>query len=71
MDLRELEDALEEILPSGFQVSTNKQGQIVILTGLKEDEDSGDLVDFESEPDEEMDFESSYEMDEEDEEDSD
>lgn len=51
----ELEDALEEILPPGFVVETNKRGQVIILTNLRADED-GELFpivdeDFDADPD--------------------
>lgn len=50
----ELEDALEEILPPGFVVETNKRGQVIILTNLRADED-GELFpiideDFDADP---------------------
>jgi len=43
MNLEELEEALEEVLPAGFQIETDNHGQIVIHTGLKQDDD-GELV---------------------------
>lgn len=43
MNQEELQEELEAILPAGFVVDTNKQGEIVILTGLKEDDD-GELI---------------------------
>ena len=42
MNLEELEEALEELLP-GFQISTDKHGQIIIYTGMIQDED-GELL---------------------------
>lgn len=42
MNLEELEEALEEILP-GFQIETDKHGQIIIFTGMIQDED-GELL---------------------------
>ena len=51
LDLEELQEALEDILPSGFKIETDKNGQLVIYTGLSEDEDGG-LVDFDSDEDE-------------------
>lgn len=59
MNLEEIEEALESILPPGFSIETDKHGQLIIFTGLKEDED-GELVDFESDeedPDLDPDFE--------------
>lgn len=55
MDLLELEEALDAILPNGFSIETNKRGQIIIFTALKEDEDSGDLIEFDSDEDEDLD----------------
>jgi translation initiation factor 6 (eIF-6) len=43
MNLEELEEALEEVLPAGFQIETDNHGQIVIYTGLRQDDD-GELV---------------------------
>jgi hypothetical protein len=59
MNLEELEEALEEIFPNGFQIETDNHGQIIIYTGLSQDED-GELVDFEEDeedPDLDPDFE--------------
>jgi hypothetical protein len=47
MTLEDLQEALEEFFPNGFELSTDDEGQIIIYTGLMEDED-GDLVEFES-----------------------
>lgn len=72
MTLEDLEEALEEILPHGFEVDTDKNGQIVIYTGLTQD-DEGDLVEFEDDDDddkeeiEDFDFESLEEDDDDDE----
>jgi hypothetical protein len=54
MNIDELEEALAEVLPSRFQIDTDVNGQVIILTGLSQDED-GDLSKFESEDDEEDD----------------
>ena len=43
MDILELEHILDEALPSGFTIETDDDGQIIIMTGLMENED-GDLV---------------------------
>lgn len=58
MNIEELEEALEDILPSGFIIETDKNGQIVILTGLVQDDD-GELVDIDddADPDADPDFE--------------
>lgn len=55
MNIEELEEALAEILPAGFQIDTNKHGQIIISTNLTQDDD-GELIDFESDEDEDLDF---------------
>ena len=60
MNIEELEEILEEALQPGFSIETDKHGQIVILTGLKQDDD-GELVpveDDEVDPDADPDFES-------------
>lgn len=58
MDLEELEDALHDILPD-FQIGTDKKGQLIIYTGLHEDED-GQLVDMDSDEEDE-DFDPDFE----------
>ena len=55
MDLLELEEALDAILPNGFSIETDKRGQIIIFTALKEDEDGGDLIEFDPDEDEDLD----------------
>ena len=50
MNLEDLTEALEDILPDTFKVVVDKRGQVVIMTGLKEDDD-GELVDHLSEDD--------------------
>lgn len=59
MELSELEDALDEILPPGFHVSIDKKGQVVIFTGLTKDED-GELVSMDDD-DEDPDFDPDFE----------
>lgn len=54
MTLEELEESLQEILPKGFQIDTDSNGQIVIYTGLTETDD-GDLIEFESDDDDDDD----------------
>lgn len=71
MNIEELEEALEDILPPGFQIETDNHGQIIIYTGLAQDDD-GELVDFEGDEDEDEDpdFDPDVEpLDEEDDED--
>lgn len=54
-NIEELEEALEEILGSGFQIETDNHGQIIIYTGLRRDDDDGSLVEFEGDDDEDED----------------
>lgn len=57
MNLEELQESLEDVLEAGnFSIETDAQGQIVIMTGLREDDD-GELVHFESDEDEDDDLE--------------
>lgn len=56
MNTEELAEELEDLLPSGYSIEVDKHGQIIIFTGLIEDED-GELIPFESEADEESDSE--------------
>lgn len=50
----ELEEALDELFPAGFSIETADNGELIIHTGLKQDED-GELGPFDSEEDEELD----------------
>ena len=69
MNIEELEEALGDILPPGFQIETDKHGQIIIFTGLTQDDD-GELLDFEGDEDEDIDFDPDVEpLDDEDDED--
>lgn len=52
MNMDELEEMLAEVLPAGFQLETDKRGQVIVYTGLCLNDD-GELEDFEPEPDEE------------------
>jgi hypothetical protein len=63
MNIEELEEALGEILPTRFHLETNSSGQLVIFTGLQQDED-GELTDFESDEDEEDDEDEDLDADE-------
>ena len=56
MNLDDLEEALEDVLPSGFHIERDNHGQIIIMTGLRQDED-GELVDYVRDEDEEDDDE--------------
>lgn len=59
MNIEELEEALEDILPPGFHFGTDKKGQIIIYTQLSHGEDDDELVPFDS--DEEGDFDPDFE----------
>jgi len=61
MNIEELEEILEDILPIGFRIEADDHGQLIIFTGLTKDDD-GDLVDFESEEDEELNVDSGFEL---------
>lgn len=67
MNFEELEEQLDEFLPPGYSIETNRQGQIIILTNLKQDED-GELhtitEDEEVDPDFDPDLDSLDEIDE-------
>lgn len=55
MNLEDLEELLSDFLPGGFQVETNKKGEIVIYTGLRQDEE-GELVDVKGDLEEDGDL---------------
>ena len=54
MNISDLEDEMESILPAGFHIETDSHGQIIVYTGLEEDED-GELVGFISDEEEDLD----------------
>ncbi len=55
MNIEDLEEALDELFPErNFSIETDNHGQIVIYTGLKQ-EDDGELVPFDLEEDEDFD----------------
>jgi hypothetical protein len=55
MNIEDLEEALDELFPErNFSIETDNHGQIVIYTGLKQ-EDDGELVTFDVEEDEDFD----------------
>lgn len=60
MNIDDLEEALSDILPAGFQIETNSRGQVVIYTGLRQDDD-GELVEIEEDVDEDPDFDPDFE----------
>lgn len=57
MNIEELEEALDELFPGGFSIETDNNGQIVIYTGLKHNDDDrdGDLIPLDLEEDEDYD----------------
>lgn len=52
-NIEDLEEALEDLLP-GYSIEADKHGQLIIFTGLREDED-GELHPIEEEVDEDLD----------------
>jgi hypothetical protein len=62
MTLEDLEEALEELFPNGFEIDTDSEGQIIIYTNLMEDED-GELVEFEEPDDEDTEYDDEDEED--------
>lgn len=69
MNFEDLEEALDELLPPGYSIETDRHGQIIIFSNLKQDED-GELfaiTDDEADPDFDNDFNPLDEEDDEDE----
>ena len=62
MTLEDLEEALEELFPNGFEIDTDSEGQVIIYTNLMEDED-GELVEFEEPDDEDTEYDDEDEED--------
>lgn len=54
MNLEELEEELGNVLPGGFSIETAENGELIIRTGLREDDD-GELVDFDGDDEDEED----------------
>lgn len=52
MEKDDLEEAIKELLPN-FEFGTDRHGQLIIYTGLIENED-GELVDIDAEDDEDL-----------------
>lgn len=50
MNIEELEESLVDLLGDNFDIDTDSEGQIIIYTGLRED-DEGELEEFVSEED--------------------
>ena len=66
MNIEELEEALDELLPNRFSIEHLNNGQIVIYTGLIQDDD-GELVPSEIEESEDLDEDTELLEDEDDE----
>lgn len=60
MNMDDLEESLTDILPAGFRLETNRRGELVIHTGLRQDED-GELIEINGEVDEDPDFDPDFE----------
>lgn len=56
MNLEELEEELENVLPPGFTIETDRKGRVIIITNFQLDDD-GELEPFESDEEEEADEE--------------
>ncbi len=69
MNLDELEEALAEILPADFHIDTDKHGEVIIFTGLRQDDD-GELVGTDQD-EEDADFDPDFEPLEDEDEDED
>lgn len=54
MNIEELEEALDDLFPGGFVIDTDSHGEIIVRTGLKQDDD-GELSPLEVEEDEDYD----------------
>lgn len=54
MNLDDLEEELENLLSSNFRIELDSHGQVVIFTGLEQDED-GELVEHHRDEDDEED----------------
>jgi hypothetical protein len=52
MNIEELEEELSNILVAGYELGTDKNGQLIIYTGLRQDDD-GELHVFESDDEDE------------------
>ena len=50
MNIEDLEEGLVDLLGDNFSIDVDSEGQIVIYTGLREDED-GELEEFTSDED--------------------
>lgn len=60
MNLEELEEELDNVLPSGYSIETDSRGKIVIHTNQKLVD--GELVDFNNDDDEDdLDLDSDFE----------
>ena len=52
MLLIELEEALDDILPPGFTIETNRKGEVIIRTNCRKD-DEGELISLDEDFDDE------------------
>lgn len=60
MDLDDLENALEELFPAGFELLTDKNGQLVVYTGLAQGDD-GELIEMDEFLEEDLDLDPNFE----------
>jgi hypothetical protein len=54
MNYEELEEALDELFPGGFSIETDRHGQLIVYTGLSQ-EDDGELKALDNDEDEDAD----------------
>jgi hypothetical protein len=59
MNLEELEEELDQILQPGYSIETDKRGQLIIITNLRQDED-GELFPFSEEEEVDPDFDPDF-----------
>ena len=59
MNFEELEESLDEVLQPGYSIETDKRGQLIILTNLRQDED-GELFPFSEEEEVDPDFDPDF-----------
>jgi hypothetical protein len=59
MDIETLEEYLSDFLPTGFRIDTNKKGELIVYTGLVQDDD-GELSDLKAPASDESEEESEF-----------
>lgn len=59
MNLEDLEEYLSDFLPTGFRIDINKKGELIIYTGLIQDDD-GELTDLKEPEEDESEEESEF-----------